>query len=37
MINLVGKNLKTLTDKEIGQATQIKHINISSNQLSNGF
>lgn len=37
MINLVGKNLKRLTEDEIGNGINIKHIDVSCNQLSSGI
>lgn len=36
MINLVGKNLKRISDNEIGNGVNVKHIDISCNQITNG-
>lgn len=37
MINLIDRNLKTLTDKQIGNGINIKHIDLSCNQLCRGI
>ncbi len=36
MLNLVGKELKNLKEKDIANATDIQHLDVSCNMLSNG-
>ena len=36
MLNLIGKELKHLKEKDIGDAQDIEHLDVSFNQLSNG-
>ena len=37
MITIVGKGLKNITENEIGKGVNIKHIDLSCNQLSKGI
>ena len=37
MINLVGRNLKSLTEDQIGKGGNIKHLDASSNELYKGL
>ena len=36
MLSLVDKNLKNLKEKDIANATEIQHLDISCNSLSSG-
>jgi hypothetical protein len=37
MMNLVGKNLTTLKKEEIGFGVNVKHLDVSYNQLEKGI
>ena len=37
MIDLVGRNLKNLTEDQIGKGGNIKHLDASCNELSKGI
>lgn len=37
MLNLVGKELKHLKEKDISNASDIQHLDVSSNQLTSGI
>lgn len=37
MLNLVDRNLKQITQNEIGNGVNIKHIDVSCNQLTKGI
>ena len=36
MLNLVGRELKQLKEKDISNAAEVEHLDVSSNSLSNG-
>lgn len=37
MINLVGRNLESLSEKDLGTGVNVKHLDVSSNRLHRGI